>query len=516
MIGLVIVSHSAKLAEGVCDLARQVAQGKVRIACAGGTADPANPIGTDAFRVLEAIQSVYSEDGVLVLMDLGSAVLSAGTALDLLGEEKQARVRLCSAPLVEGAVAAASLAAAGACLAGILLEAQNALAGKAAQLGTPFEPPPPAASAQEGEPCEETLVNLVNPLGLHARPAARLIRMARRYRARVTLENLTRGAGPAPADGINGVLGLGAQRGHKVRIRARGPEARQALTALAEFLESGCGEKDDRFAETPGQMPPSASQPQAQLSGIAAAAGIAIGPLVSVLSSPVVIASGSSADPAVERQRLLVAVEGARDETRALYEWSQAHIGADEAGFFDAQLLFLEDPALIAAVTHALESEQVAAECAWLRETVRLAERLGDLGDAYLGARAADVEDVAARVLRRLTGQSGALQVPRQPAIVTAHDVKPSQVKDLDPATVLGLCLEAGSANAHSTILARALGIPVVAGLGPGISALADGTFVAMDGEQGTVWISPDAAQVQALAGVYWGNPKQKRNGLFW
>lgn len=113
MIGLAIVSHSARLAEGVRELALQVAQGKVRIAAAGGTADPENPIGTDAFRVLEAIDAVYSEDGVLVLMDLGSAVLSAEMALELLGEDRRAHVRLCAAPLVEGAVAAASLAAAG-------------------------------------------------------------------------------------------------------------------------------------------------------------------------------------------------------------------------------------------------------------------------------------------------------------------------------------------------------------------------------------------------------------------
>src|SRR5208283_2447255 len=77
----------------------------------------------------------------------------------------------------------------------------------------------------------------------------------------------------------------------------------------------------------------------------------------------------------------------------------------------------------------------------------------------------------------------------------------PSEVKDFDPAMVLALCLEAASASAHSVILARALGIPVVAGPGPGISALADGTVVAVDGEQGTVWISPDADQVEALEG---------------
>src|ERR1035437_2586701 len=108
MIGMVVVSHSAKLAEGVCDLARQVGQGRVRIAPAGGTADPENPIGTDAFQVLQAIESVYSEDGVLVLMDLGSAVLSAETALELLGAERSSHAHLSAAPLLAGAGAAAA------------------------------------------------------------------------------------------------------------------------------------------------------------------------------------------------------------------------------------------------------------------------------------------------------------------------------------------------------------------------------------------------------------------------
>jgi len=502
MIGLVIVSHSAKLAEGVCDLARQVAQGKVRIAAAGGTADPRNPIGTDAFQVLEAIQSVYSEDGVLVLMDLGSAVLSAETALELLGETKQSRVRLCAAPLVEGAVAAASLAAAGASLAEIAREAGNALAGKAAQLGTSGGAPQPAGAADGTGPCAEALVTLTNRLGLHARPAAQLIRMARRYRAQVTLENVTRGTGSAPGDSINGVLSLGARQGHQVRIRARGPQAHEALAALADFIESGCGEKAELFQETPQRLqPPLVSPSPRQLSGIAAAAGIAIGPLLKLRPATVEIAFRRSADPEAERQRLMAAIEHAREETRALYEWAKAHIGADEAGIFDAQLLFLEDPELIDGVSRVLAADRVAAESAWQAETTRLAGRLGALPDPYLRARAADMADVAARVLRRLTGQGGTVQLPRAPAILTAHDLTPSEVKGFDPAVVLGLCLETGSASAHSTILARALGIPVVAGLGPGLSALADGTMVAVDGEQGMVWISPDADRAGTLEG---------------
>src|SRR5581483_1548719 len=109
MIGFVIVSHSAKLAEGVCELAAQIGQGKVRLAAAGGTSDNANPIGTDAFKVMQAIEEVHSDDGVLVLMDLGSAILSAETALELLPEDKRPHVHLLPGPVVERAVEAVTL-----------------------------------------------------------------------------------------------------------------------------------------------------------------------------------------------------------------------------------------------------------------------------------------------------------------------------------------------------------------------------------------------------------------------
>ncbi len=503
MIGLVVVSHSAQLAEGVCDLARQVAQGKVRIAAAGGTGDPANPIGTDAFRVLDAIQSVYSDDGVLVLMDLGSAVLSAETALELLAEEGESRVRLCSAPLVEGAVAAASVAAAGAGLAEIAAEAENALASKVSQLGTshPRAHEQPAAHPESGTD-EAAVVTVTNRHGLHARPAAQLFRISRQYQARVTLENLTLGSDPVPADSFSRVLSLGARQGHEVRIRARGPEAHVALPPVADIIQGGCGEME----ATHGPDPPPDEVPvkhdptgRHELSGIAAGVGIAIGPLFQLRAGTVAFAAREIADPEKERERLMAAIAGAREEIAALYEWSKAHIGAEEAGIFDAHLLFLEDPILIGAVLHRLTAERMAAESAWQSETMRLTDRLSGLEDPYQRARAADLADVAARVLRRLTGHTGAVRLPREPAILTAHDLTPSQVKDFDPSIVLGLCLEAGSASAHSVILARALGIPAVAGLGPGISALADGTMVAMDGEQGTVWIAPDAGLLEML-----------------
>src|SRR5215213_8695661 len=107
MVGLVIVSHSRALAESLVGLLRQVAASTLTIAIAAGIGEDRNEFGTDAVEIMDAIQSVYSEAGVLVLMDLGSAVLSAKMALDLLPPEMIENIRFCGAPLVEGAIAAA-------------------------------------------------------------------------------------------------------------------------------------------------------------------------------------------------------------------------------------------------------------------------------------------------------------------------------------------------------------------------------------------------------------------------
>jgi len=128
MVGLVLVSHSRDLATALAEFARRAVEEPIPVACAAGVESV--ELGTDAQAIAEAIRSVHGPDGVLVLMDLGSAVLAAETALELLSEEERAGVRLCPAPLVEGAVAAAVQIAAGADLDAVYREASQALAPK--------------------------------------------------------------------------------------------------------------------------------------------------------------------------------------------------------------------------------------------------------------------------------------------------------------------------------------------------------------------------------------------------
>ena len=170
MVGLVIVSHSAELAAGVVELAREMGGGDVPIEAAGGLDD--GSVGTDAARVQVAIERAMSADGVLVLMDLGSALMSAEMATELLGGDD--RVLLSEAPLVEGAVAAAAVARGGASLEEVAAEARGALAMKVSQLGgeeaSVEDASTDGAAAEEGE----VRLPVVNEIGLHARRLPKL------------------------------------------------------------------------------------------------------------------------------------------------------------------------------------------------------------------------------------------------------------------------------------------------------------------------------------------------------
>ena len=149
MVGIVVVSHSSRLAESVVELAREMASPDLAIEAAGGL-DAGGGFGTSATVIAAAIGRAWSEDGVLVLMDLGSAVLSAEAALELIDPRRRARVLLSDAPLAEGAVIAAVGASAGNSLAETAGEARRALELKTAHLDRQAEIAEPAAAIQAG------------------------------------------------------------------------------------------------------------------------------------------------------------------------------------------------------------------------------------------------------------------------------------------------------------------------------------------------------------------------------
>ena len=512
MVGLVIVSHSARLAEGVRELTQQMTQGRVPLAVAGGIDDPENPIGTDAMKVMEAINAVYSDEGVVILMDLGSALLSAETALDFLPDEQRAHVFLSQAPLVEGAMAAAVQAMIGAPVAQVLAEAESALSVKREQLGGEPESPPAATSAKPpGGPTESVTLLVRNRLGLHARPAARFVMTAGRYEADI---RLFKGDKSANGKSINQVAILGVRRGDEIVVTATGPDAAAALVALQNLAADNFGDKDeDQKIESEtrpiapittgllnAELPTTDSLTPDHLKGIPASPGVAVGAAALYRPRlPDVVARHVDA-PAAEWQRLQEAVATARVEIEALHRRAMSQVGPGEAAIFEAHLLILEDPTTLEATRDRIFDESINAEGAWQRETAALVAAYTNMDDEYMQARAADVEDVGRRVLQRLMGVEPPSLDFAEPSILIAADLTPSDTARLDPGRVLAICTELGGATAHSAILARALGIPAVVGLGHDVWQMGEGQHIAVDGDAGLLWPEPDAAQLATFA----------------
>ena len=169
-----------------------------------------------------------------------------------------------------------------------------------------------------------------------------------------------------------------------------------------------------------------------------------------------------------------------------------------ESRILEAQTLMLDDPALVDGASDVMAQGRPADE-AVAAAMAPFAEMLRASPDPVFQARAADVEDVVEQLRRALHGAGGTPPPPRQPSIVVARDLAPSQTAGLDRTLVLGFATEQGSATAHTAILARALGLPAVVGIAGLVAAVEDGQAVLLDGDEGTLVLDPSADVIAAV-----------------
>jgi phosphocarrier protein FPr len=494
MVSIVIVSHSAKLAEGVRELADQMVQGKVALAATGGIDDPDNPIGTDPVKVMTAIESVYSEDGVLVLMDLGSALLSAETALEFLPPEQQANIRLCAAPLVEGAIAASVQSMVGGSLEQVFNEALGSLKAKKDQLGMDDGQDTAVSLTLDSAQAKKLQLTITNKLGLHARPAAKFVQIANQFAAGIQVENEGR---TANAKSINQVATLNARQGDTITLTAVGSDALKAFAAFEDLAADNFGDRDEDVVEETAV--PTAPAAEGELNGIPASDGIAIGPVFQYRPRLPQIETSKVDNPEDEWLRLETAVATSQTEIQQLHTQAVAQVGEADAAIFEAHLLFLQDPDFVGQARNNIFEQKINAEAAWQQTAKSVADTFRNLDSAYMQARAADVEDVAQRVLRHLLGVEPPKLDMKEPSILVAVDLTPSDTAQLDAEKVLGLAVEIGGATSHTAILARAMGIPAVVGVGAALAGIAEGQTVALDGGDGRIWLEPDAHQLANL-----------------
>ena len=459
MIHLILVSHHPDIARGIAALAAQMSAAPETIHTAAGIDDADNPVGTDAVRIMQTLLEADNPDGILILVDLGSAILSAQTALDLLDDPAlAARCRISAAPLVEGAISAAVAASSGADLETVAREATQALAAKQAALG---ESAPASATPVVAPSGDSTTITLTNRDGLHARPAARLVAALTPYRARLVLT-----CGDKQADGksLNQLALLQARHGDRLTLHADGDDAAAALQTFRDLAAANFGDPPD---SGDGHL----------LARATPATAAHIRAAVWRCDPPQHDARTLHADRAAFSEA--VTAVAARLET--LQNKITARLGADAGDIFAAHAQLLAE---LAEATLAHDAANYAP--VWQEETAQAAVALAALPDPYLRARAADIHDLAQQVLALLADAPEAAMPDNAPFILVARDLYPLRAATL-PANCLAIVLADGDPHSHAALLCQAAQRPYYSGAGDAVLALTDGAHIQITRASGEI-----------------------------
>ena len=488
MVGIVVVSHSVNLAGAAVDLALQMVQGSVpRIEIAAGTSD--DRLGTDAVRVSEAIAAADDGDGVVVIMDLGSAVLSAELALELLPERHN--TRLVPAAFVEGIFAAVISAAAGAELDVVARDAEQALDAKVTQLDQAqlhqAQTPPDVATPTITRPAIVAEATVVNRDGIHARPAALIVDALASSDAQVTIA--TELSAPVAARSPTALMSLGTRAGDVLRIEADGAGAAAAVDRILALVRDGFGELlgFDKSSTPDGDT----SHP------IGVSPGRVVGPAFR-MPDPIAEPDPTLRIADTERPAAVTRLtSAAADVAEQIRRRSTA---AGTVGqLLEATATIATDPELVAGASMRVRDRGATPERAvW--EAMEVAADAMRAAGSRQALRVSDLYGVRNRMIAMLTDRAAAgVPDPGRPFVLLAVDLAPADAAELDAARCLAIVTEEGGPTSHTAIIARSLGIPAVVAA-RGATAIPDGTLLLVDGSTGELIKEPTLEQ-QATAG---------------
>ena len=500
MVGLVLVSHSRSLAEAAVDLIRRTVNANLAVSCSGGIGDRREELGTNAVEIQEAITRVFSEDGVVVLMDLGSAILSAETAKDFLDSEIGKKVVLSSAPLVEGGIAAAVQAQAGGSVSEVAKAARESLLPKQEQIRESV--PPPAADWGVSPLSDPEVLDLIieNQNGLHLRPAAALIKKMAEFQGEVLIENRSAGRGPVEARSLVEVTRLQIRKGDSVRFSIASPNPQPLIDSIRSMVA-------DRFGESPPVISGSRlTEKPGKSKTFGVSRGFAIGHPVFLSSMRTEIPTSKiQTDPeiALEIARLHSALKASADEFKTRVDRLRPFLDPVDLEIFEAQGMILGDPTVLKQTEEKIRQDHLNSAAAWHDVLSRHIAEQQSAEDSFFRARAADLHEVEqlglAHLLEMGTPSENSGEAVQTGNIMVCQDLTPTLAENLSRLGFSGVIQLQGATTSHGAIVARALDLPAIGGAESQQRLLRTARLVAIDGTKGTLWIDPDPDQVVRL-----------------
>ena len=350
----------------------------------------------------------------------------------------------------------------------------------------------------EWEASEE--ITIISPHGFHARPAAILVKTAKKFASDI---RLVKGDRRQNAKSLVAVMGFALQHGDTVALEARGADAKEAIEALIPIISGNMEGEDGQTAASRNVPPPPANTAPPRIPsdksifrGITASPGMAAGVAKRVSNSDIQVRENSDSTPADEKQALKNAVALAKKELGEIEEKTAKTTDASHAAIFGAHAELLEDPEM-AGYAEKLISDGKSAAFAWKSSYETYAERFAALGDELFAARAVDLRDVGRRVVRILTGTDEKTAYPEN-CILIAEELTPSDTASLDE-KVLGFCTVKGGATSHIAILARSLGLPALVGTDESILGIEDGSPLILNADDGVLRLNPAPSEIEDI-----------------
>jgi len=339
----------------------------------------------------------------------------------------------------------------------------------------------------------ERTLQVTGRLGLHARAAANLVRVANRFRSTLTIHRLDGSDAEADAKSILEILTLAASRGTKLRIVAHGVDEQEALDAVVGLFSRNFDEVEREDLE---QSVPTTQQLRCK--GLGVSDGVVLGRVLRFQEGAheVYRAQIGDADLERERRRFRAAVRLSRRQLEAIKHRAEKELGRGHAYIFDAHLLFLEDAKLTRDVEDYIVKQRSNAE--WAAKVVgdRLLSIYTQINDEYLRERGSDIEDVIQRLLANLTGEGRHYPNLSEDAVVVSRDLLPSTIAELDLSHVRAIATDTGGWTSHMAIIARGLGLTAVVGLRDFYQRTRTGDQIIVDARRGEVILHPTPATI--------------------
>lgn len=219
--------------------------------------------------------------------------------------------------------------------------------------------------------------------------------------------------------------------------------------------------------------------------------GITMGKVLVLRSNQEPIRRAKIEDAEHEINRVHDAAENAKQQLGALYEKAVKEVGESNAAIFEVHQMMLEDDDYLDAISHIIRTEMVNAEYAVAITGDNFAGMFARMDDEYMRARAVDVKDISARLVRNLSGQEGIDFTAMEPSVIVADDLSPSETVQMDKKKILAFVTVHGSVNSHTAILARMMNIPALVGVTLNLNEIHTGMTAIVDGAAGEVIFEP-------------------------